>query len=59
MFAGEVIKNGDVKFIPNEGMPQYKNPFEKGRLIIQFLVNFPPSIDPTVIPALEQCLPAR
>lgn len=24
-----------------EGMPMYKNPMEKGRLIIQFIVNFP------------------
>ncbi|KAJ1527730.1 hypothetical protein ONE63_007687 [Megalurothrips usitatus] len=56
---GEVIKSGDVKCIPNEGMPQYKNPFEKGRLIIQFLVNFPTQIDPALIPQLEQCLPAR
>lgn len=56
---GEVIKSGDVKFIQNEGMPQYKNPFEKGRLIIQFLVNFPATIDPAIIPQLEQCLPPR
>lgn len=27
---GEVIKHGDVKCVLNEGMPQYKNPFEKG-----------------------------
>lgn len=37
----------------------YKNPFEKGQLIIQFLVNFPSNIPPEVIPALENCLPAR
>lgn len=41
------------------GMPMYKNPFEKGQLIIQFLVNFPSNIPPEVIPALENCLPAR
>ncbi|KAE8747568.1 hypothetical protein FOCC_FOCC005728 [Frankliniella occidentalis] len=56
---GEVIKSGDVKCIVNEGMPQYKNPFEKGKLIIQFLVNFPATIDPALIPQLEQCLPPR
>ncbi|XP_078526089.1 dnaJ homolog subfamily A member 1-like [Lissotriton helveticus] len=38
---GEVIKPGDVKCIPNEGMPIYRDPFEKGRLIIQFQVKFP------------------
>lgn len=56
---GEVIKHGDVKCILNEGMPQYKNPFEKGRLILQFLVQFPTQIRPEVIPALENCLPPR
>ena len=32
---GEVIKSGDLKMVRGEGMPQYRNPFEKGRLIIQ------------------------
>merc|ERR1712214_38913 len=41
---GEVIKTGDVKQIQGEGMPQYRNPFEKGRMILQFNVVFPPSI---------------
>lgn len=40
-------------------MPQHKNPFEKGRLIIQFFVSFPSSIDPKIVPALENCLPPR
>lgn len=56
---GEVTKHGDVKCIMSEGMPQYKNPFEKGRLIIQFLVNFPTSLPPELIPQLENCLPSR
>ncbi|PNF37830.1 DnaJ subfamily A member 1 [Cryptotermes secundus] len=56
---GEVTKHGDVKCIMNEGMPQYKNPFEKGRLIVQFLVNFPSSLPPELIPQLENCLPPR
>jgi DnaJ family protein A protein 1 len=54
-----VTKHGDVKCVMNEGMPQYKNPFEKGRLIIQFLVNFPASLPPELIPQLENCLPPR
>lgn len=41
------------------GMPMYKNPFEKGQLIIQFFVDFPNCIPPEVIPALENCLPPR
>jgi len=56
---GEVIKPGDLKCIIGEGMPTYKEPFNVGRLIIQFMVNFPKSIDPSVIPNLERCLPPR
>lgn len=56
---GEVTKHGDVKCIMNEGMPQYKNPFEKGRMIVQFLVLFPDKLAPEVIPALENALPPR
>lgn len=56
---GEIVKHGDVKCILNEGMPQYKNPFEKGRLIVQFWVQFPKTLPPEVIPALENALPPR
>lgn len=56
---GEVIKHEDIKCILGEGMPTYKNPFEKGRLIIQFYVVFPDSIPPEFAHALEQCLPPR
>lgn len=59
VLPGEVTKHGEVKCILNEGMPMYKNPTEKGLLIIQFLVNFPKQIQPEVIPALENCLPPR
>jgi DnaJ family protein A protein 1 len=56
---GEVIKHGDCKFVTGEGMPQYRNPFEKGRLIIQFTIEFPNKLDPANIPALEKTLPPR
>ena len=56
---GEIIKPGDIKCIMNEGMPIYKNPMEKGRLVIQFSVKFPTSIAPEIIPQLEECLPPR
>jgi hypothetical protein len=36
---GEIIRHGDVKVILNEGMPQHKNPFDKGRLILNFKVS--------------------
>jgi len=54
---GEVIKTGDLKQVQGEGMPQYRNPFEKGRLIIQFNVVFPPNLEPSVAEALAKVLP--
>lgn len=56
---GTITKHGDLKCILNEGMPIYKDPFTHGRLVIQFVVNYPKTIDPAIIPALEQCLPPR
>lgn len=38
---GVVIKPGDLKGIQGEGMPQYKNPFEKGNLYVKFNIVFP------------------
>merc|ERR1719251_38859 len=55
--SGEVIKTGDLKQVRGEGMPQYRNPFEKGRLIIQFNVVFPPNLDPKIADALAKVLP--
>lgn len=56
---GEVVKHEMTKCVVEEGMPLYKNPLEKGRLIIQFEVIFPTNVPLTVIPTLEQCLPPR
>jgi DnaJ family protein A protein 1 len=56
---GQVFKQGDLKCILNEGMPQYRNPFEKGRLIIQFSVEFPRQLSQDIIPQLESLLPPR
>merc|ERR1711973_193670 len=56
---GECIKTGDLKCVFGEGMPTYRNPFEKGKLIIQFNVEFPDSIDPAIVPKLEKLLPDR
>merc|ERR1712038_528190 len=56
---GECIKTGDLKCVFGEGMPTYRNPFEKGELIIQFNVEFPESIDPAIVPKLEKLLPAK
>eukprot|EP00118_Oscarella_pearsei_P024975 m.307238 g.307238 ORF g.307238 m.307238 type:complete len:396 (+) comp42049_c0_seq1:68-1255(+) len=58
---GEIIKHGDVKVVMNEGMPQLKNPFSKGRLIIQFKVNFPQNnfLSEDKWDDLEKLLPQR
>ena len=38
-------------------MPHYRNPFEKGRMLIQFNVVFPPNLDPAMADALSKILP--
>ena len=40
---GSVIEPGSTKLVPGEGMPHYRNPFEKGELFIKFDVEFPPN----------------
>lgn len=56
---GEVIKHEEVKCVMGEGMPRYKEPFERGRLLIQFMVQFPETLDIGLLPQLEMCLPGR
>ena len=56
---GEVVKHGDLRCIIGEGMPTYKNPFEKGKIIIEFNVTFPDSLEPEAVAQLERYLPAR
>ena len=54
-----MVKNGDIKCVYGEGMPTYRNPFEKGKLIIQFAVKFPERLDPALAAKLEKILPAK
>ncbi len=56
-----MVKDGDVKCIYNEGMPQYKNPFEKGKMIVKFSIEFPSDnwTNEDNIAKLEKILPAR
>ena len=46
--VGCVVKHGDCRMIIDEGMPRYRSPYEKGRLIFQFMVDFP---DDNFLPA--------
>ncbi|KAG8596461.1 hypothetical protein GDO81_001917 [Engystomops pustulosus] len=58
---GEVIRHGHLKSVQNEGMPLQRDPFEKGLLIIQFLVIFPENnwLPINKLPLLEALLPPR
>jgi len=59
---GEVIEHGMVKSVLEEGMPRYRNPFSKGRLIIQFVVTFPQAgwcTDESKLKQLEGLLPPK
>jgi len=60
-YPGEIVKFADVKCVMGEGMPIYRDPFSKGRLIIQFKVNFPESnwTSPENIAKLEKLLPPK
>lgn len=50
-----------MRCVLNEGMPVYRSPFDKGRLIVAFRVNFPPDnfLPPAKIAQLEELLPPR
>ncbi|RXN17356.1 dnaJ -like protein [Labeo rohita] len=59
--AGKVIEPGSVRVVRGEGMPQYRNPFEKGDLFIKFDVQFPDNnwLSPEKLTELEDLLPTR
>ena len=54
---GEVIKHGAIKMIQNEGFPTYRDPFNKGRLIVVFNVNFPESLTADDAKKISNALP--
>ncbi|XP_036710322.1 dnaJ homolog subfamily A member 1-like isoform X1 [Balaenoptera musculus] len=58
---GQIVKYGGIKCVLNEGMPIYRRPHEKGRLIIEFKVNFPENgfLSPDKLSLLEKLLPER
>ncbi|KAG7216098.1 hypothetical protein INR49_007850, partial [Caranx melampygus] len=58
---GKVIEPGCIRMVKGEGMPQYRNPFEKGDLYIKFDVQFPENnwISPEKLNELECLLPGR
>lgn len=58
---GEVVKYGDVKCVMGEGMPVYRDPYQKGRLVVQFTVEFPQNnwASESDLKKLEALLPSR
>jgi DnaJ homolog subfamily A member 2 len=59
--AGEVLSPGTIRAIPSEGMPIYKNPYEKGNLYVKFDVKFPENntLTEEQISKLETLLPPK
>ncbi|KAF9675230.1 hypothetical protein SADUNF_Sadunf09G0010500 [Salix dunnii] len=55
--TGEVVKPDSFKAINDEGMPMYRRPFMKGNLYIHFTVDFPDSLTPDQVKAIETILP--
>jgi len=55
----DVIKPDDLKSVPDEGMPYYRNTYEKGYLFIRFKIEFPVSLNPHQKGALENVLGPR
>ena len=57
--GGGVVNADQFKAINDEGMPIYQRPFMRGKLYIQFNVEFPDTLSPEQCKALEAVLPAR
>lgn len=56
---GEVIKPNSVKQITGQGMPRYKNPYDRGNLYVKFEVEFPDTLPADICAKLEQLFPAK
>lgn len=55
---GDVVHPGMLKTIKGEGMPKYRNPFDKGNLYIKFDITFPDNnfVDESKLKTLETLL---
>jgi DnaJ family protein A protein 2 len=56
---GDILKPGEERTIQGEGMPCFKNPFQKGNLHIKFDIVFPESLSSEVVSQLSSLLPPR
>lgn len=53
---GTPLTPGEIRSIPNEGMPIWKRPDERGYMFIEFSVKFPKTIIPGQAEALQKVL---
>lgn len=53
---GSVIKPGELKTIPNEGMPIWKRSDDRGYMFVKFTIAFPAFVGPSEAAELEQVL---
>jgi len=57
--VGDIIKPGDAREIPNEGMPVFSRPYEHGNLYIKFKIVFPEKLTAKQISGLKSTLQAE
>jgi DnaJ family protein A protein 2 len=56
---GQTIRPNQVLEISKEGMPHYRNPFEKGALLVKFEVEFPDALPQNLVEQLQKLLPPK
>lgn len=54
---GDVIKPGSFKMVEREGMPTYRDPFNKGHLYINFEIEFPETLSKDLLKSIKEVLP--
>lgn len=54
---GKVVRHGEYKSIPDEGMPQHGNIFNKGGLFVHFTIKFPVTLPLSQVEAIKKVLP--
>lgn len=57
--SGDIIKQDDIREVPEEGMPIYGSPFTKGSLYVKFNIIFPQYLSPKQIESVKKNLPGN
>jgi len=57
MAGGKVVKHNQVMRVDGEGMPQHGNIFNKGGLFVHFTINFPKTLNTSVVESIKKALP--